>query len=294
MDRRLGVRREGLLGRRALRPQAGHRGADGWIGGVELAELPVEGGVDVGQHGVVDVDPAEAFQPLGGPEQLGTVVAVADDGGVEGPAPEVEHGHGLARLEPAEAGVVPRCGGWFGHQLDVVDPGHPGGLPQQVELELAPVRWVGQRDGLRPFAELGFGGLEDVAEELGHQCFGAVRDARQHVWRAVAEAPLELAGTGGGIGRHAPLGGVADDERAIGAGHDRRCGDGVRRQLERFAPCCGVDGSGGPRGSEVDSESHFPSCCFDVERTVTISAGRRADSRSAAPKRRPRRRSSRC
>ena len=128
VDRRLRVRRQGLLGRGALGPQAGHRGTDGGIGGVELAQLPVEGGVDVGQHGVVDVDAAEALQPFGGAEQLGSVVAVAHDGGVEGAATEVEHGDGLAGFEPAEVGVVAGRRLRLGHQLDVVDA-RPSGRP---------------------------------------------------------------------------------------------------------------------------------------------------------------------
>ena len=93
--------------------------------------------------------PPRRSSPSGVPEQLGPVVAVADDGGVERPAAEVEHGDGLARLEPAEAGVVAGGGLGLGHQLDVVDAGDAAGLPEQVELELAPVRRVGQRDGCR-------------------------------------------------------------------------------------------------------------------------------------------------
>ena len=141
--------------------------------------------------------PPRRSSPSALPEQLGTVVADAHDGGVERPATEVEHGDGLAGAEPAEAGIVPAAATGSGIELDVADPGDPAGLPQQVELELAPVRRVGQRDGVRPLAGWDSAVVDDVAQELAHERLGAVRGAREHDRRAVAEAPLELAGTGG-------------------------------------------------------------------------------------------------
>ena len=80
----------------------------------------------MGQHGVVEIDAAEPLEALGRAEELGPVVAVAHDGGVERAATEVEHRHRLAVLETAEVGVVAGGRLWLRHQLDVLDAGEAG------------------------------------------------------------------------------------------------------------------------------------------------------------------------
>ena len=157
--------------------------------------------------------PPRRSKPFGRAEQLGPVLAVAHHRGVERATSEVEDGDGLAGLEPAEAGVVTGGGLGLGHQLDVVDAGDAAGLPEEIELELAPVRGMGQRDAVGPLTGLRLGRVDDVAQHMAHQCFGAERGAGEHVRRAVAEAPLELTGTCRGIGRQVALRGVAHDER---------------------------------------------------------------------------------
>ena len=69
----------------------------------------------------------------------------------------------------------------LGHQLDVVDTCHPAGLPQEIELELAPVGGVGQRDAVGPLTGLRLRRVDDVAQHVSHQCFGAERGAGEHV-----------------------------------------------------------------------------------------------------------------
>ena len=64
---------------------------------------PPEAVVDVREHGVVEVDPAEAFDALGGAEDVDADVALAQHGGVEGAAAEVVDRDGVA---------VGRGGGW--------------------------------------------------------------------------------------------------------------------------------------------------------------------------------------
>jgi hypothetical protein len=105
-DRHVGVGRERLLGQANLGAQPcqgrpGHR-----IGRIGLAHLAGEGVVDVGEDGLVEVDPAEALHPLGLAEDLEAVDRLAEDGGVEGPAAEVVDRHDLAGLEPILLGVV--------------------------------------------------------------------------------------------------------------------------------------------------------------------------------------------
>ncbi len=295
MHRRLGVGGECFLGGRALSPQPGQPGPDGGITAIQLAELAVQRGIHVGEHGVIDVDPAEALQAFGRAEQFGPVLAVAHDRGVERPTSEVEDGDGLAGLEPAEAGVVTGGGLGLGHQLDVVDTCDAAGLPEEIQLELAPVGGMGQRDAVGPLTGLRLGLVDDVAQHMSHQCFGAERGAGEHVGRAVAEAPLELTGTCRGIGRQVALRGVAHDEVAVHACHDRRHGDRVLGELHRFAAVRRVDCGSRPGRAEVNSESHVarPSWSDAVvpgDGTTGLSAWRRADSRSSAPMRRPMRR----
>ena len=60
------------------------------------ASATVEGGVDVGEHRLVEVEPAEALEALRRAEHLGAVGGAADHGGVERAAAEVVDGDGLA------------------------------------------------------------------------------------------------------------------------------------------------------------------------------------------------------
>ena len=106
-------------------------------------ELAADDLVHMGEHGVVEVDPAEALQPLGGSQQLG-LVAAADDGDVEGAAAEVVHGDQVAGRDPAQPHVVQGGGLRLAEQGDRVEPGDPARLAEQVELVAAPGGRVGR------------------------------------------------------------------------------------------------------------------------------------------------------
>ena len=147
-DRRVGVGRQRLLGAAALVAQPGLTDADLRVGRVGGRHEPAERRVDVGEHGLVDVDAAEALHALGRAEQLEAGLGLADDRGVERAAAEVVHGDDLAGFDPLLAGVGD--GGRLGlgdeHDPLEVEAGEPGGLPEQALLVLAVVGRVGEDD----------------------------------------------------------------------------------------------------------------------------------------------------
>ena len=213
-DRHVGVGRQRLLGLDALATQPGHGGDDRGVVEVEAAERRRRGcSDDVGEHGVVEVDAAEALDALGLAEDVEAVGPLAQDGGVEGAAAEVVHGDDRARLDPLLAGVVRRRRLGLGEEPGDADVGLAGALLEEVELVGAPVGRVGQGDGRRrPALELG-DPLDDPAQQLAGEGLGAVRDAAEQDRGGVADAALELAGEALGLGDAAPVGGVADEDR---------------------------------------------------------------------------------
>ena len=139
-DRGVGVLGEGFLGAHALVAEHGEGLADIGLGAVELGELPVEGGLDVREHRLVEIDAAEALDAVGGAEHLEAVVVEADHRGIEGAAPEVVDGDGVAGVELPDRRVPAGRRTRFGDQLDRVEPGDLGRRAQDVELEVAPRR----------------------------------------------------------------------------------------------------------------------------------------------------------
>ena len=179
------------------------------VGRVDLAQVLVDRRVHVREHGVVEVEAAEALEPLGRAQQLTGAVAAAHDGDVERPAAEVVDRDGVARVHAAEVQIVQCRGFGFAEQCDALDARDATRFAQQIELELAPVGGVGQHDGVRPVAVAVGGDVEHVTEQLTHERVGAVRGAADHERSGVAEPALGLAGSGRRLGQQSPFGRVA-------------------------------------------------------------------------------------
>ena len=219
-DRRLGVRGERLLGQHAVLAQAHDRAGGGRVREVERGDRAVEGAVDVAEHGLVEVDAAEALDALGRTEDLEAAARGAQDGGVEGAAAEVVDGDGGAVGDPLVGRVVRGGGLRLGDHRDVVQPGHARDLLEQLPLVRAPVRRVGQphRDR-RPALPLGDLG-DHLAELGGHEVARGVRRAAQQDGHRVAEAALDLARDAVRFRGRAAVGRVAGEHAALGAHED--------------------------------------------------------------------------
>ncbi len=90
-DLGLGVLRQMLLGALALVPQPTEGGAHVGLFPIERGDLPVGRRVDVGEDGLVEVDPAEPLDALGIADNLPRL-PVPHHGSVEGAATEVVDG----------------------------------------------------------------------------------------------------------------------------------------------------------------------------------------------------------
>ena len=101
-DRHLGVDRQRLLGRDAVGTQREHGRDARRDRRCRSRQRPVERGVDVGEHRVVEVDAAEALETLGRAEQPAPLGTDPHDRGVERAAAEVVHGDGVAGRQPTE------------------------------------------------------------------------------------------------------------------------------------------------------------------------------------------------
>ena len=255
-NRRLAVERERFLRTGALHAELGERAPHGGVGRVDLAQVLVDRRVHVREHGVVEVEAAEALEALGRAQQLTGAVAAAHDGDVEGAAAEVVDRDGVARVHATEVQVVQRRGFGFAEQRDALDAGNTTRFAQQVELELAPVRGVGQHDGVGPVAVAVGGDVEYVTEQLPHERVGAVRGAADHERSGVAEPALGLAGSGRRLGQQPPFGGVARDHRVAVERDDRRHGGAVLAECERFGLAARrAARRRGPGGAEIDAQS---------------------------------------
>jgi hypothetical protein len=117
----------------------------------------------VGDHGVIEVDAAQALQADGLAERLEAGGGAPQHGGVERPAAEVVDGHDVARSDARRGGVVDGCGDGLGDEADVAQVAARRRMTQEIELELAPVRRVGEGDGVR-WTALALGDVgQDVA-----------------------------------------------------------------------------------------------------------------------------------
>ena len=230
-------------------------GADGRVGRVELAQLAVERRVDVGEDRGVDVDAAQALDPLGHPDDLEPRLRLADHRSIERPAAEVVDGDDVARLDALLAGVVDGRRLGLGQQRHLVasEPRQPRRLAQEVGLELRVVRRVGEDDvagrAALALADLG----HDRAQHVGHERLGPVRRPADDDRRGVAEPALELAGGPRGLARGPPLRGLADEDLAVLAqdhdGGDRRSGS---PEAECLHPSVARHGGRGVGGSQID------------------------------------------
>jgi hypothetical protein len=222
-DRRLGVDRQRLLGQDAVLAQPGQRDGGLRVAHVQLRQRSPGAVVDVGQHRVVEVDAAEAFDALRGAQDVDAGSAFAQDGGVEGAAAEVVHRHDVAVGELAGGGVVRRCGFGLGDHPRLCHAGDLGNLLEQLAPVRPPVGRVGEYDCVRGRAF----GLRDprdgVGQQGGEQGGGRVRRSAEHHRHRVTEAALELAADPVRAAYRPTAGGLAGDDGAVLAGvHHRR------------------------------------------------------------------------
>ena len=146
----------------------------------------------MGHDSVVEVDATQPLQPDRLAERLEARGRATEHGGVERATAEVVHGDDLADGHPRTGCVVDGRGDRLGDQRDVAETARIGGLAQQVDLELTPVRRVRQRHGGRRTAVAFADGSEDISQQRGHEVDGRQRRPAEEDRRRVAEAALEL------------------------------------------------------------------------------------------------------
>jgi hypothetical protein len=255
-DRDVRVRGQSLLGVDALLAQPGHRSLGRGLLGIEAIQAVAHRRPDVGEDRLVEVDAAEPLDAFGRADDLeAVVVGAAHGGGVEGAAAQVVHGDDRARLQPALRGVERGRGHRLGDQQGGVQVDLADGLGEQIELVVAPVGRVGQRDGPRGLALLLAHPVDGPPQHAGHQHLGRVRGAAEDDGRRIADPPLELAGHAARIGRRPAGGGLAHQDLAVVPQEDdRRHGGRPVAQGQRlhdptaFRCRCGVG------RAEVDAE----------------------------------------
>ena len=207
LDRGAGGAGQHLLGGADLVPEdpavaefgGGGRGGQAAPGGrvAQFEEL-----AHVADEGRVDVEAAEVVETAGGQDRQAGRFAL-HDGDVQGAAAEVEDGEDLADADAMAEHVQAVRGGGdrLLDQVDVAEPGPPGGFPQDVAPGGAPVRRAGQH---RTAGRVGAGvrrldgdPLEDGGEQVGDRHLGL---AEQHA--ALVHAPLGvgLEAFGGDLG----------------------------------------------------------------------------------------------
>ena len=203
--------------------QPGHRGRP-WAPRVEAIEAVAHGAAHVGEDRLVEVDAAQALDALRPADDLeAVVVGAAHHGGVERAATQVVDRHDRARLQPALRGVEGGRGDRLGDQQGGVQVDLAHGLREQVQLVVAPVGRVGQRDGARRLALLLAHPVDGPAQHPGHQHLGRVRGAAEDDGRRIPDPALELAGHAAGIGGRPAGGGLAHQDLAVvPQEHDRR------------------------------------------------------------------------
>ena len=123
----VGVARQRLLGAAGLVAQAVESGQDGVVGLVETVDTAdrVDG---LGEHRLVEVDPAKTFHAFGCADQLESGVGPPNQRRIERAATEVVHGDDVADVETVLLGVMGGSGFGLGEEDDVVDVGEPDGL----------------------------------------------------------------------------------------------------------------------------------------------------------------------
>ena len=141
-----GVRGQGFLGGDALAAQPdGGAGGPG-IGRVEAGDCAVESSVDVGEHGLVEVDPAESLDAFWASEDREAVLGAAQNGRIESAPAEVIDRDQRARVEAIVVSVVRGGGLGLGEHVDLAKSGQLGDLGEEFTLVGSPVRRVSQGD----------------------------------------------------------------------------------------------------------------------------------------------------
>ena len=177
-DGHVGVRGQGLLRRDALVPQAGDGVDHTGVFLVKLGELRAERPAHVTKNGRVEVDAAEALDPLRSAQDLEPDRRLAQHGRVEGAAAQVEDGDDRSRIDSLLLGVKDRCRLGLGRERHrLVEPGQAYRLEQQVGLVRAPVRRVRnvRRRGLATLAPSHL--VDNSTKQLSEERLGGV-------WRA--------------------------------------------------------------------------------------------------------------
>ena len=206
-------------------------------------------------HGLVEVDPAEAFDALGLTHRHESVADTTHDGRVERATAEVVDRDDAAFLDPLARREVHRGRLGLGDEPRAGHPGNGGCLFEELTLVRPPVGWMGDRDrGRRPTLALG-DGVDDVPDDGGHQALRRVRRVPENDRRGVAEPPLELACQPGRLLLAAARGGIADEQFTVvtqqHGGRDRR---GVVAQSDDLDPAIAGHRGGRERGTEIDPE----------------------------------------
>jgi hypothetical protein len=213
---RPGVRRQRLLGLDAPPPQLAQRRLRDRVVGVERARRLGDLCGHPGEHRVVEVDAAQVLDTRGPAEHPGAVAGVGQHGGVERAAAQVVDGHDLAGPDATGGGVVRRHGLRLGDQGGPEHAGEVDRLADRVTLVRPPVGRAGDHDLVRwaalPLRHPGHHG----GQQPGGQRLGRERRAAQQDRRVVAHPALELPGQALGLAAPPALGGLPDQQLAVG------------------------------------------------------------------------------
>ncbi len=253
---RLVVGGQCLLRRDAVLPQAGQGGRARLVVGIEVGEQPPGGLVDEGDHGLVEVDPAEPLDADRAPDELHRAGALGEHGRLEGAAAEVVDRERRAGVEPVDRQVLVSRGLGVGHGHRVLEAGRHGDVLEEPAAVRAPAGGVGQHDPPRRQATDRLDAGQDVAQDRGQQVArGLGVLAEQHRGRITEPAADEPGGVGG-VGRGAAGGELPGDE-GVGVAAVDDGGDGGRPvpegdHLDAAVLVGDRRGHGGP--PEVDPE----------------------------------------
>ena len=91
----------------------------GWVREIERPQGSAGGFVDLGQDGLVEVDPAEVLDPFGASHDFEPIRRLTQNGGVEGAAPEVVDRNDRPRLNSFVRRVEDGRRFWFGDHLGI-------------------------------------------------------------------------------------------------------------------------------------------------------------------------------
>ena len=205
--------------------------------------------------------PPRCSTPSGGPASRNPGAVAQEDGGVERAAAEVVDRDLLALGHPVARRVGDRRSLGLGARLDVAQAGELDRLPQEVALERAPVGRVRHAHVLgRAALPLG-GDADHPGQQPGRQRLRRERRPADHERNRVADPPLELPHHPRRLRRALLLGGLADDDLAVGAHeHHRRHLHGPDAQSEHLHPAVDVDRRSRIGGAQIDTQpvTHAP------------------------------------